>query len=69
MSREIVMALKNGEVYAGDTYRYNHFTREFELTNFTVVVASIRPDEIQEIRTGKISVNSVDDTVHKQEGF
>ena len=69
MSREIVMVLKNGKIYAGDTYRFNHFTREFELTNFTVLVAALRPDEIHEIKVGKISENSIDDTVHKQEGF
>ena len=60
MSGEIVMVLKNGKIYAGDTYRYNHYTRQFELLNYVVPVA-IRPDEIQEIRAGKISENSADD--------
>lgn len=60
MSGEIVIVTKNGNVYAGDEYRYNHYTREFELLNFVVAVA-ISPDEIQEIRAGKISENSVDD--------
>ena len=60
MSGEIVIVTKNGNVYAGDEYRYNHYTREFELMSFVVAVA-ISPDEIQEIRAGKISENSVDD--------
>ena len=61
MSREIVIVTKNGNVYAGDEYRYNHHTRQFELHNYVVLVASITPNEILEIRTGKISENNIDD--------
>ena len=61
MSREIVMVLKTGETYAGDGYRYYHHTNQFELLNYVVLVAVIMPDEIKEIRVGKISENSVDD--------
>lgn len=70
MSREIVIVTKNGKMYAGDDYRYNDFTRQFELLNDAMLVAAIRPDEIQELRVGKISENSVDYREQmKEEGF
>ena len=67
MSREIVIVMKNGKIYAGDEYRFNHYTRQFELHNYVVLVASITPNEILEIRTGKISENNVDDRVQIKE--
>ena len=62
MSKEIVIVLKNGETVMGDEYRYNHFTRSFELINHTRLVSEVAPEEIREMRTGKISSHSMDDT-------
>lgn len=70
MSREIVIVTKNGKVYAGDEYRFNHYTRQFELHNYVVLVASITPDEIKEIKVGKVSENNIDDRgIEEEEGF
>jgi hypothetical protein len=64
MSKEIVVVLKNGQTVKGDTYRYNHFTKYFELLNHTTLVARFPPEEIKEIKTGEISANSMDSPIY-----
>ena len=64
MSKEIVLTLKNGEVYRGQEYRYNHFTKHFELLNSSHAII-INPNKIKSIAKGKISKYSCDDN----EGF
>jgi hypothetical protein len=61
MSKEIVLTLKNGKIFRGDEYNYNHFSKCFELSNFTTSI-QIDPDEIKKISKGHISENSCDNT-------
>ena len=44
MSNKIVLTLKNGKVFSGDTYRYNDFTQRFKLLNFVSGI-EINPEE------------------------
>ena len=61
MSKEIVFELKyGGIVYAGDTYRYNHFTKRFELLNGVIKVAEFHPSEVLRMKVGKISESHMD---------
>ncbi len=60
MSKEIVIVLKNGKTVAGDEYIYNHVSKRFELHDSTSVAGTFLPEEIKEIKTGKISKNSMD---------
>lgn len=59
MSQEIILTMKNGQVFKGDEFRYNHFTKCFELCNFTTGI-EIDIDEIKSITKGEISPNSRD---------
>jgi hypothetical protein len=68
MSKEIIIVLKDGMKYAGNEYRYNHYKRRFELLNDVCIAGAFPPDQIREIRTGKISENSEDDR-DKEAGF
>lgn len=60
MSKEIVLTLKNGEVFKGDEYRYNHFSNRYELLNDNTSI-EIDISEIKAITKGKISKGSHDD--------